>query len=78
MKYEFRISHDEPVLIFIEGNTKAFMVLDRQSKDRLIINNRLFLIRYKHQILSLEKQMINDYKDNENDIKEFLKRIEKY
>lgn len=78
MKYEFRISHDEPILIFTEGNRKAFMVLDKQSKDRLIVNNRLFLIRYKHQILSLEKQMINDYKEHENYIKEFLNRIAKY
>jgi len=77
IKYEFRISYSEPVLILAEGNKRTFLVYD-SINDKIIVQNSNFVKEHKYRILELKKQIIDENGKYEPLIERIMNKIEEY
>lgn len=76
IEYELKMSCEEPVLIFKIKGKVVFMVFNNNGS--LTVNNPMLLKEHKYKLIGLEKEIIKKYKEQEEYIKEFIRRIEKY
>lgn len=77
IKYEFRISYSEPVLILTCGNKRTFLVYD-SINDKIIVQNSNFVKEHKYRIIDLKEQIIDENKDYRELIEKIINKIEKY